>query len=242
MNKKIVYLLITISGTCSNAQTVPEKNLTINIHTHNNPQAITSQTQLQSMSVLQQTINVPYLSDTIKASCSSVYRHIIDYITTHKLVLTCSSLISLYGYAYYKVYSLQKNLEHHTWSLWRNTIPLEELIRLPFDTVMKDLLVSIQQEYQHPDHITDFLTPLTKFMRALDTEFEQLESYAQWYTRLDNLRCIPLFTNNTTLIEAVPERMRRLATLKEFFLRWIAEYKIMLNNAKPALVAHAIAP
>jgi hypothetical protein len=220
---------------------VPEKNLIINIHTHNNPQAISSQSQLQSMSVLQQAINVPYLSDTIKASCSSLCRHIINYITTHKLALTCSSLLCLYGYTYYKVYTLQKNLALHTWSLWRNTIPLEELTLLPFDTVMKDLLVSIQQEYQHPDNITDFLTPLTKFMHALDTEFDQLESYAQWYTRLDKIKCIRLFTNNTTMIETVPERMRRLATLKEFFLRWIAEYKIMLNNAKPVLVAHAVA-
>lgn len=175
----------------------------------------------------------------------------------------------LIGYAYinFRLFRLSIYLQDmERWFLWKQELPLAQLIALPQKDVAQILVADIRQRYGAVSDAVDAnkeaTNPLGLFMKALDEEAAMLNSYQtlsnillkvdavehQCLTLCCNympkiygislsyfmtclaskIRVKTLFYLDDGLLQAVQERLSRLAYLKSIFADWLATHKLLI--------------
>lgn len=117
-----------------------------------------------------------------------------------------------------------------TWSVWKRTYLLEELMRIPQNELANELLLEIQRRYINQNNPTDFITPLITFVREVDLELKALKRIqflAKWLSRLFVARIFPL---NREVVASIDERVKRLTYVHNVFSSWAAEYTVEHNK------------
>lgn len=156
-----------------------------------------------------------------------------NYIRNHKMRTTLTLIAGSYAstlcmLVYYDLYLMFRT---NTWACWKGNVPFDVLITIPYDHLSQDLLLTIQQKYQSTQAFTDFLRPLIRFLHDINTEIATLSHFMTLHKWLSIARMTIFFPKQEKWIEEAREKLKRVAYLREIFLRWAAEYKITLNNA-----------
>lgn len=169
----------------------------------------------------------------------------------------------LIGYAFvnFRLFRLSLYLQDaERWYLWKQDLPLAQLIILPQHDLAQSLVADVRQRYGAVSENKDVANPFGLFMQALEEETAMLNSYqtlSKILLKVDDVehRCLniccdympkvwgfslsyfmtflaskvrvkTLFYLDDALLQAVPERLARLAYIKKLFAHWLAEHKL----------------
>lgn len=224
--------------------TQPPASAVPNIHIHNENNHTFSQTQNFKFG-----INIKYFAANLKhylqeLDKEKIKKEIKDqaitlgsfsytYCKTHKGKITLGMIGGLYAaIGISLVYLSYKILQQATWSSWKDTIPNDMLTAVPHQELGKELLFAIQQRYQTPKNLTDFLTPLVLFLQDVDKEIALLNKFLRLHDWLHIMRLSILFPRQEVLIQRTHEKLQRLSYLRQVFLHWVTDYKITVNTSQ----------
>ncbi len=156
------------------------------------------------------------------------YTHgIFSWINQNKKMTLFYGAMIGYSYVWYKLLSLHYALSQTTsWSKWRETMTLEELLAKPQQEVAADLLIAIQRHYTTPEQFDDLLTPLIAFVRDVESEIDQLRQLEKFHAWIDRLKISFLFPKQSALLETSQASIHRLTYLKNILLNWVSEHKV----------------
>ncbi len=108
------------------------------------------------------------------------------------------------------------------WSAWKKQLSMEELFAIPHDQLGKELVHAIQQRHVNVQNPTDHITPLVRFVQAVDQEMKVLNRYLILATGIRRCRLIRIFPTNNQKIEQAQELKQRLGFVKHTFISWAA--------------------
>lgn len=134
-----------------------------------------------------------------------------------KFALSCAGGVyaSLQVYLWYLTAGLQKST---CWSLWKHTVPLEELYRYKQADLAHDVMETIRFRYQNTLNPRDAVSPLTSFLKESEDEIKALNTYRGFVHFIDQLHLKRIFFYNATLYNEALERINRLLFLKNSVL------------------------
>ena len=119
-------------------------------------------------------INIAAITDYAKKE----FGLIIDWIKNNKFKVTMTALTSSYILINAKlIYLNYKLANENCWSKWRLNNTMEELYRIPQSVFAQDLLKDIQNTYTQIGNMTDYVTPLSTFIKDVDTEINNINTY-----------------------------------------------------------------
>ncbi|CDK30712.1 hypothetical protein [Candidatus Babela massiliensis] len=168
-------------------------------------------------------INIAAITDYAKKE----FGLIIDWIKNNKFKVTMTALTSSYILINAKlIYLNYKLANENCWSKWRLNSTMEELYRVPQAIFAQDLLKDIQNTYTQIGNMTDYVTPLSTFIKDVDTEINNINTYIRMIKFLHKTKVRKFFIYNTKIYDQAPERLNRLLFIKNTFLSWLAEHKI----------------
>lgn len=150
-----------------------------------------------------------------------------SWVRRHKFLTLVGSIAGYYlgimGYIKYLESKLQSS---QCWSLWLKHHTLEDLYLIPQDKFATDLLKSIQNVYTSISDPTDFVTPLTKFIKDTEDETITLKRYLKLigYSDRPYIKRVVLF--NQDLVKVASTRLTKLNFIKNSFLTWLSNYKL----------------
>lgn len=150
-----------------------------------------------------------------------------SFLNDYKWPLFAGALITGYAYLCYLIlsgnrYFAQKDL----WSVWRNDLTFEQLLAIPQQQFAKELLQEIQRRYTDPAAITDIVRPLSRFVKMIEQEEEQLLWYQNAYSWIEYTNIKLIIPISTTQFGKISERLQRIAYLKNAFHTWAAQYQL----------------
>ena len=156
-----------------------------------------------------------------------------ELLTLYKYRTVISLLAASYGTLSYQFFSLKQQLQKQTcWSLWHTDKSLEELLAIEQKKLGKELLAAIQQTYIIEQNPADFIQPLMLFMKAIEQEKKDLDTYLRLKNISEKLYIGRFFLYDTDLIAKIPDRLTRLAYYKASFISWLGEYKYDKSSQK----------
>ncbi|MBA3954415.1 hypothetical protein H0X48_03805 [Candidatus Dependentiae bacterium] len=199
------------------------------------------------------TINVHVNSDSRSASASAAknssrqklldssreraQQHInsLSHVIMHNKFTTALTVASI---SYIALQSTLLYLRHNLylpdcWSKWHNTKTLSELYTVPQPTLAKQLINDIQHTYTKLSNPLDFTTPLISFVRDLETEIKYLNLYKSLIKKVQLYKINRIIWFDDKLLEETPDRLHRLAYIKNTFFTWLVDHKIEIQ--KPLL-------
>lgn len=121
-----------------------------------------------------------------------------------------------------------------TWSSWRMDLTLEQLLSFPQRELAESLVFEVQTRYPSQHTSANFVNPLITFVKAIDEELEQISFYERFFSWLVFCKVSMVLPIDTKLIDALPNRIRRLTYLKNTLLSWSANYCIDRISSLPA--------
>lgn len=109
-----------------------------------------------------------------------------------------------------------------TWASFKKHLSMEELLALPQDQLGKELIHTIQQRHVNTQNPTDHITPLVRFVQAVDQEMKCLNQYLMIATIIQRCRLMWIFPINRNILEQARELKQRLLFVKHIFISWTA--------------------
>ncbi len=122
--------------------------------------------------------------------------------------------------------------KENLWSSWRSTISFEELLAISQQQLSQELLRDIQLRYTNAQNINDFISPLATFLNDIEKETHYINYYNKLNTWLIRLHLSTIIPVSKKHFDGSKERLQRLAYLKNVFLSWATEYKIVTYQPK----------
>ena len=108
------------------------------------------------------------------------------------------------------------------WASWKKQLSMEELLGIPQDQLGTELIHAIQQRHVNVQNPTDHITPLVRFVQAVDREMKMLNRYILLATSIRRCRLMRIFPTNNHKIEQAQELKQRLGFVKHTFISWAA--------------------
>lgn len=240
------YVCITISTYAqAPALAIPTdvQHLHINIfnnHSMSNDQASQMQTNASSLAQAHQTNSFllyfqqqlsPESFNTLKQEAHNAQIQFLTYAQENKANIALCLLGSCYSYIWYQLlYYAYQTLKTDTWSCWEGNLTNEMLKFIPEHELGKKLVVAAQEKYQTSATISDLLTPLVYFLRDIEQEIKNLESFTSLHAWLNTLKLSWFFPSQKSLLSLAQEKCERLHFIKVIFIRWVTDYKLSLNR------------
>ncbi len=109
-----------------------------------------------------------------------------------------------------------------TWASWKKQLSMEELLEVPSDQLGKELIHAIQQRHVNVQNPTDHITPLIRFVQAVDHEMKILNRYIMLASSIRRCRLMRIFPTNNQKLEQAQELKQRLGFVKHTFISWAA--------------------
>ncbi len=109
-----------------------------------------------------------------------------------------------------------------TWASWKKQLSTDEMLQLSQDDLGKDLIRDIQQRHVNVQNPTDHITPLVRFIQAVEYEERLLNRYVTLASTLRLCRLTKIVPTNETKMERAREARRRLMFVKHIFISWTA--------------------
>jgi hypothetical protein len=171
-----------------------------------------------------------------KATIQNGITKIFNYISNNKTVALLGSIAGCYIALQTSLAYLNYQLKKKTcWSLWRgkkaknfSATPEEKK-----DVFGRRLLTDIQQAYTDSNDPTDFVSPLTLFMKDTEQERKRLKRYQQLTKVIDILHINRFFFYDQRLVKNIPERLQDLASYRKTFLSWLGTVKVNQTKGMP---------
>lgn len=168
----------------------------------------------------------------LSARFSAAHKEAHEFITLNKKKLWCGLVATCYCCVC--ATAIRGNLyvkKPELWCAWKSSLSFEQLLAIPHTELTKELVHEIQRRYLEPEMIEDFFEPLVLFMNDVSQEMNNLTYYrnlATWTKRLHMSWIIPI---NWQRYNKITTHIQRLLFIKNLFLTWAAEYKMIHNNA-----------
>jgi hypothetical protein len=170
------------------------------------------------------------------ADASASLGDLKEWASHNKLKITAYSLVSLYSYITYRLFTLKYSLiQADNWSLWNNTLSYDELCSLPQVNLGEMLIKEAQQRYTLIDDPENFITPIVTFLQTVEQEKKLLTNYISLCGWITTARLGKIFWFDEALTHACEERLKRLAYIRAVFVNWITEYKFLHTTVPAAL-------
>jgi len=173
------------------------------------------------------------LSQGMQEQLGRAHGKLLTLLRDYKYWIIGGCAASLYGYVCYTVYQGNRYLQSSDlWSSWKSSLELETLLSLPQKELAEELVREVQRRYTNPANPTDFVSPLSAFLTALEKECTTIQFYTEFNTRLHTLylsKAIPL---NCCVYTNAQKRIQRLLYLKNVFITWAADFKIAQTQVK----------
>lgn len=109
-----------------------------------------------------------------------------------------------------------------SWAQWKNHMHLGELQLHLQQKLAHELLHDIQNKYINRANPTDGITPLARFITALEQEKYRIEKYLYITSWLSTLWLTRLFPFNDKKIEQAQSARERLNFINHIFISWAA--------------------
>lgn len=152
----------------------------------------------------------------------------------HRYTLIGSMAAGLYLFLFYEVIKGNNYLERQdSWALWKQHIPLSQLLEIPQEDLSNELILEIQRRYTSREKPTDFISSLITFMRDIEKEIELVKYFINLESWLRSFRIARLFPINSRRFSQASDRLNRLTYIKNTFLTWAAYYKMNQNRRYP---------
>ena len=162
-----------------------------------------------------------------KEHAANCYTSFVDWLKNNKikfgLYCAAAGYSSLQGYLFYLKCKLASP---NCWSKWQWEKPIEQMYQTPQAEFAHNLLIDIQRHYTTINNPTDFVTPLTKFMKDTEQEYNYLYKYKKIITYLEKLYISKVFFYDANLLASIDNRLQKLSYIKNTFLSWLADYKL----------------
>lgn len=179
--------------------------------------AVSQQAQQEQLTLLQ----------GMKEHLTGAREHVTTFLRDYKYWIVGGCAASLYGYVCYTVYQGNRYAQSNDlWSSWKSSLELETLLSLPQKELAEELVKEVQRRYTNPANPTDFVSPLSAFLTALEKERKALEFYAEfnaWIQALYLSKIIPLSCSSYT---DAKKRVQKLVYLKNIFITWAIDFKM----------------
>lgn len=178
----------------------------------------------------------PLLQDAYQKSYQRMHDATLlsfQWVSNHKGTVLLSCVAGIYLASTARLWQLHIKLAQTTnWSLWQQTKSFEQLLEFAQKELAESLMLDIQRRYTSIQNPTDFVLPLVRFMQDIEYEIALLKEYQRicWY--LEKSYLLRFTWHDQELLRTCQERMQRIGYLKNIFLSWIAEFKI-LNQPIP---------
>jgi hypothetical protein len=152
----------------------------------------------------------------------------------YRYTLIGSMAVGLYLFLFYEVIKGNNYLESQdSWALWKQHIPLSQLLEIPQEDLSNELILEIQCRYTNRERPTDFISSLITFMRDIEKEIEAVKYFITLESRLRSFRIARLFPINSRRFSQASDKLNRLTYVKNTFLTWAAHYKMNQNRRYP---------
>ncbi|MCL5436974.1 MAG: hypothetical protein M1549_03815 [Candidatus Dependentiae bacterium] len=141
-----------------------------------------------------------------------------------------------YLYLVYRILAMHTYFQQpERWFNWYEQLSLEALCAYPQKELEKELVREVQRRYTAMYTPTDFITPLIKFLQALDEEERMVKSYLSIGSFVQTLRLSMLTRYDRKMAKQCKIWKQRLAFLRNTFMRWMADYKLEQNTIRQRL-------
>jgi len=102
--------------------------------------------------------------------------------------------VSVYGYIFWKLYSLSKVVKvKDNWAHWRSEMPLEILYDMPIDEIKQSLRNSVDEYYKEITNVDRISQSMLFFQEDIALEIEKLEKFIKFYRFLDRTLLTVIF-------------------------------------------------
>ncbi len=209
---------------------------------NNNNQSASSATVNEVITSIKK-INWPHPQDYAKGAYGSLKHYLQTTILQHK-IRTCLIIMgSAYAFTYAQLaHSAYKLDSSDSWTLWKRSYTLEELLGMPQLELAQELLIAVQKRYSTVDDLYDFITPLVSFINHTDHEIKLCKKFLNLHSWIKWTRLTFLFPTHEQLKAQAHEKINRLAYLKSLLLNWLSEHKIAMNKPKKQVDQNYVTP
>ncbi|MGB8367571.1 MAG: hypothetical protein WCD44_04395 [Candidatus Babeliales bacterium] len=154
-------------------------------------------------------------------------QHLLPLLKKNKYTIFCSGICS--SYVGIQLFLLKADCYFKKQSLWSHWMPVTASFDQGADSnelLQKKLIFDIQRRYVNKHNPTDFISPLVMFLKKITHEENYINSYLTTLNAVKKLHLKQLFLINENKIKKIKLRKKRLLSVKELFLSWIATYNI----------------
>jgi len=150
-----------------------------------------------------------------------------NFFDTYKWHLIGTTLLASYASLCYVILRGNSYLgKNDLWSSWHQELPLDQLLAIPQQQFAQELVHEIQRRYNEPASLTDLIQPLTKFMKAIEDEEEQIRWYHAAYSWISYLYLDHLIPFAKQRFNSAAQRLQRISYFKNVFQTWVAQYQM----------------
>lgn len=150
-----------------------------------------------------------------------------NFFDRYKWHLTGSALLASYALVCYIIIRGNSYLgKNELWSSWHQELTLEQILAIPQQQFSQELIREIQRRYNEPASLTDIIQPLTKFMKAIENEEEQIRWYQNAYSWITYLYLDRIAPFSKQRFNSTMQRLQRITYFKNVFQSWAAQYQM----------------
>lgn len=225
--KKSVYLFILLACSLIKAEVMhappAQIPVIVNIHTSSDATSVSHANlkALQNMKVDQNLFS--YFPADFLYGTKSLFE-----LYKYKLIGTGSC--TLFAYLYQRIISINSYLQKQPWSSWKEYLDPERLYPRP--ELEKELILTIQRQHVNIQNPTDSLSPLITFLNYIEQEISMIKEYLALHKWLNRLYVARFFPFNKKEIARGPQRLTRLASIKQLFFSWVAQQNFISVTCK----------
>lgn len=159
------------------------------------------------------------------------------FVWEYKWRLLGITAMSGYVYLLYTMVTLRLYFsQQERWFNWYEYLTLEALCAQPQKDLGIELVKEVQRRYTSINAPTDFVSPLIKFLQAIDEEEKALALYLKLGPWIERLRLCTLTGYSSELAQKCDMWRRRIGYLRATFMRWMADYKLEQNTAVRSII------
>ncbi len=159
------------------------------------------------------------------------------FMWEYKWQLVGASAAGGYLYLLYTMVTLRLYFsQQERWFNWYEYLTLEALCAQSQKDLGIELVKEAQRRYTSISAPTDFVSPLIKFLQAIDEEEKALALYLRLGPWIERLRLCTLTGYSSELAQKCDMWRRRIGYLRATFMRWMADYKLEQNAAVRSII------
>lgn len=172
-------------------------------------------------------INLSQHLINIKNKASNQLSLFKNWLANNKTKISFLIMSSAYIALNYKLINLTFKLSNqNNWSNWQTEKTLEDFYKVPQSTFATTLLKDVQNFYMQINNITDYVTPISKFIIDIHKEIKNINTYVKIIETLKRFKINNFFAYSNNLYLKSTDKLNRLLFIKNVFLSWLADHKL----------------